>query len=375
MSARKSKALSGRRGGAGGMSRKGLFGNLGSAPSQPGTPNQSGEISETPSSDAPPQSRHRMRPILGSPDLISDPAASPIGAIGQSLNEFSERAKRAEAIERKLTEGQVIVDLDPTLIDPSFVADRMPASREALASLTEKIRDHGQLNPILVRPHPDAKGRFQVAFGHRRLRVTADLGRPVKAVVRDLSDEELVIAQGQENHERQDLSYIEKARFAQRLEKQFSRVTIMASMSIYKSDLSNMLSVVSKIPEEVIDAIGPAPGIGRRGWIDLAAQLASSKEIAAIKRFSVDPTLRGLESDERFKRVLACAKPRPTLVRNETWSTERGEPLATVALSENRISLTIDRKKSPEFSDFVLNRLRELYIEFEASSSEGSRLA
>ena len=44
-------------------------------------------------------------------------------------------------------------------------------------------------------------------------------GRPVKAVVKKLGDEELVIAQGQENNERQDLSYIEKARFAHRLGK------------------------------------------------------------------------------------------------------------------------------------------------------------
>ena len=44
----------------------------------------------------------------------------------------------------------------------------------------------------------------------------------------------------------------------------------MTALSVYKSDLSNMLSVISRIPEEIIEAIGPAPGIGRRGWIDLA---------------------------------------------------------------------------------------------------------
>ena len=62
--------------------------------------------------------------------------------------------------------------------------------------------------------------------------------------MRDLTDEQLVVAQGQENHERKDLSYIEKARFAFRLEQRFSRTTIiMAALSVYKSDLSNMLSV------------------------------------------------------------------------------------------------------------------------------------
>src|SRR4051794_16003417 len=162
------------------MSRKALFTNLTPQPVQAPSP--------------------RTRPLLGSPDLIPD--ARPVGAVGQSLSEISERAKRADEIEKKLTEGEVIVELDPALIDPSFVADRMPLSSEALESLREKIREHGQLNPILVRPHPKIEGRYQVAFGHRRLRAVKEIGRNVRAVVRQLSDEELVIAQGQENHER-----------------------------------------------------------------------------------------------------------------------------------------------------------------------------
>ena len=232
------------------MSRKSLFTNVGgvSAVNEALTSATTTTLADqTPSVEPPRVNRLRMRPILGSPELISDQATTPVGAIGQSLGEFSERAKRAEEIERKLTSGQVIVELDPSAIDPSFIADRMPSSAETVANLTEAIREHGQINPILVRPHPNAAGRFQVAFGHRRLRAVASLGRSIKAVVRDLTDEQLVIAQGQENHERKDLSYIEKARFAHRLEQRFSRATIMAALSVYKSDLSNMLSVVSKI--------------------------------------------------------------------------------------------------------------------------------
>ena len=176
----------------------------------------------------------------------------------------------------------------------------MPSSAETVANLTEAIREHGQINPILVRPHPEASGRYQVAFGHRRLRVLASLGRPVKAVVRDLTDEQLVIAQGQENHERKDLSYIEKARFAHRLGQRFSRATIMAALSIYKSDLSNMLSVVGKIPADVVDAIGPAPSIGRRGWIELAEHFTNGIVGDAVRRALQHPDVQILESDERF---------------------------------------------------------------------------
>jgi ParB family chromosome partitioning protein len=187
-----------------------------------------------------------------------------------------------------------------------------------------------------------------------------------------LTDDQLVIAQGQENHERKDLSYIEKARFAHRLEQRFSRATIMAALSIYKSDLSNMLSVVSKIPEEIIDAIGPAPGIGRRSWIELADYLSKGKTPSAVRKAALDPELAPLTSDERFKRVLASTKELSIPVQSESWRAASGEPLATVVHNAKRVSLTIDRQKAPEFADFVLNRLRDLYLEFEAGSSEPS---
>jgi ParB family chromosome partitioning protein len=357
------------------MSRKALFTNLGgiAKSGEPATPASTSTLGEQTSAADPPRvNRLRMRPILGSPELICDPAATPVGAIGQSLGEFSARAKRADEIERKLTSGQVIVDLDPAVIDPSFVADRMPSSAEAVANLTEAIREHGQINPILVRPHPEVAGRFQVAFGHRRLRAVASLGRPIKAVVRDLTDEQLVIAQGQENHERKDLSYIEKARFAHRLEQRFSRATIMAALSIYKSDLSNMLSVVSKIPEDIVDAIGPAPGIGRRGWIEFAEHFVKGKIGDAVRKAVLDPDFQLLDSDERFKKALTSLKPRPGQSQTDNWSTSEGAGLAKVTHNEERVSLTIDRRKSPEFAEFVLNRLRDLYLEFETASKERS---
>uniref|UniRef100_UPI001D0E2864 ParB/RepB/Spo0J family partition protein n=1 Tax=Klebsiella pneumoniae TaxID=573 RepID=UPI001D0E2864 len=72
--------------------------------------------------------------------------------------------------------------------------------------------------PILVRPHPTIDGRYQVAYGHRRLVAVRQLGFKVKAVIRELSDDQLVVSQGQENNARTNLSYIERALFASRLE-------------------------------------------------------------------------------------------------------------------------------------------------------------
>jgi ParB family transcriptional regulator, chromosome partitioning protein len=309
----------------------------------------------------------RSRPLMGSPDLLAGKTAAPVGAIGKSLSQLSERGKHAEEIEKQLAAGNAVVELDTSLIEPSFVSDRMPISEEGLTDLVDAIRANTQLSPVLVRPHPENAGHYQTAFGHRRIRAASIIGIPVRAVVREMTDEAMVIAQGQENHARKDLTYIEKARFAQRLEARFSRETVMQALSVYKSDLSNMLAVANRIPEEISDAIGTAPKTGRRGWIDLAELLKNPKSLETARKAVTAPELQDQESDERFKTVFAAIKRAPLKARNETWAAADGKKLAKVVSNAQRVTLTIDRKQSPEFAEFVLTRVKDLYGEFEKS--------
>ncbi|CAH1691501.1 Putative replication protein B [Hyphomicrobiales bacterium] len=342
------------------MSRKRIFATLDSTVGSAADPS-------APETPARVEGRPRSRPLLGVAGLGIDPNRSPVGAIGQSLGEVSERNRRADEIEKRLSAGQTIVELNPAEIDPSFITDRMPADDDVQRQFVASIREQGQQVPILVRPHPQARGRYQVAFGHRRLRAAIELGMPVRAVVRDLSDEELVVAQGQENNERRDLTFIEKARFARNLQPRFTRDVIMAAMSIYKSDLSNMLSVVTRIPDELVDAIGPAHGIGRRNWIELADLLSRSDALDRATALARGDTFAAMPSDARFKAVLAALKPKPGERREpNVWTSRHGSPLARVEQSERKVAVTIDRRQAPDFADFVLNELPRLYAEYES---------
>src|SRR5690348_10407329 len=102
------------------------------------------------------------------------------GMLTRSIGDLAAKADAAKELEERLTSGQVIVELDAALIDPSFITDRMAHNDDAYAALRAAIAAEGQNTPILVRPHPTAAGRYQVAFGHRRLRVAVELGRPVR---------------------------------------------------------------------------------------------------------------------------------------------------------------------------------------------------
>ncbi|MGO4317774.1 plasmid partitioning protein RepB [Agrobacterium sp. MCAB5] len=292
--------------------------------------------------------------------------SKPMAAVTRTLGDLNDRSRRANEIERKLAEGQTVIDLEPELVEPSFVQDRIPGAIEGLLS---SIKEQGQQVPILVRPHPDKPGRYQVAFGHRRLRAVTELGLPVKAVVRDLTDEQLVIAQGQENNEREDLSFIEKARFASRLKDRFSREVIMSSVSLDKSTLSIMLQMVDVLPSELIEAIGAAPGVGRPSWQQLAELVVKSDSPSDVVAFA--RSLEALPSEERFKQTLSYLKPKP-LERGlpAVMSTPGGARLAQIKNNKSKLEIVIDKRATPDFASFVLELLPALYEEHHARNDK-----
>ncbi len=99
------------------------------------------------------------------------------GASRSIISTIDELAHRAD----KLLEGETVIELDPDVIDASFVRDRIEDDPQAFEALVEAIREQGQNSPILVRPHPKDDGRYMVVFGHRRLRAVKALGRKVRA--------------------------------------------------------------------------------------------------------------------------------------------------------------------------------------------------
>jgi ParB family chromosome partitioning protein len=303
--------------------------------------------------------KSRSMPLLGVARKDRDPATRLTANIGNALREQNERLGRAEEIERRLAEGYAVIELDPSVIEPSFVQDRMPGDIDGLRA---SIREQGQQVPILVRPHPDQSSKYQIAFGHRRLRAVSELGLPVRAVVRELTDEQLVIAQGQENNEREDLTFIEKARFAHRLTKQFSREVVIAAMSIDKSNLSKMLSLFDALPTELIDAIGAAPGVGRPSWQKLAEMIEKAPSPTDASRFAMSDAIQALPSAERFKAVIADMKPsRVARGIPQVMATPDGLRIAHLTQNKAKLEITIDKKATPDFAAFVLEQLPALY--------------
>lgn len=283
-----------------------------------------------------------------------------VKAFGLTVTAAEQEAAR---LREMLESGARIVDLDPATVDPAPLSDRMvdddPAAFEALKA---SIAASGQEIPVLVRPHPTRPGRFELAYGHRRMRAVRELGRPLRAVVRPLSDAELVVAQGVENAERQDLSWIERARFAAAIEAAgHPRDVVMRALGIDKAHASRMLSVMRTVPPEIVAAIGRAPAVGWRRWQELAERMA---EPDARRSAAAETTAAGfaeLASDVRFASVLASVVGRKPFTSEVIPGVEDGAMIGTVKRSPRTVTITTDRR----FGDWLAGRMGELHRLFQ----------
>ena len=296
-----------------------------------------------------------------------------VGAMGTSLQELTQGARAAARLQEQLLSGDHVVSLDPTLIDPSPIADRLLADFDpSFDELVSSIERHGQQVPVLVRPNPKAEGRFQIAYGRRRLRALLRLNRSVKAVVRDLSDDEVVVAQGRENLDRADLSFIEKSLFAKRLEDAgYERSVIMAALSTDKSDLSRYISIARRIPEELARQIGPAAKVGRARWQVLSEAIDKPKAALKVEEVVSSDNFRAVDSDARFNMVFSAATLSPDRsVRAEAWVNPEGRRAAQIQRRGSHTAITFDEKRVPEFASFVAARLNALYSEFSKNKGD-----
>ncbi len=104
--------------------------------------------------------------------------------------------------------GPRVLPLDS--IAPNPFQPRKEFEPGALAELEGSIREHGVLQPIVVRP---SGASFQVVAGERRLRAARNVGLPaIPAVVRSVSDGQMLALALVENIQREDLNSIETAR-------------------------------------------------------------------------------------------------------------------------------------------------------------------
>ena len=298
------------------------------------------------------------------------PYKGAIGAVSQSIEALKARA---------------LLDIDPFLIDAGGLQDRLETDDAEDAALLASIREYGQQVPVLVRPHPTDADRFQIVYGRRRVLALRDLGLPVKALLRDLDDSALVMAQGQENNARRGLSFIEKANFAAQMrDAGYERKAMCDALSIDKTVVSRMLQIVDRIGPDLISAIGAAPSVGRDRWGALAQFIEDNADIGPATLIDMITARAPTgDSNARFDAAMALAsaqgtRPKVTQhtpadgaqrsTRRKITSTSTGTPIATVVAASDKVVVTLPRATG--FEDWLVDHLAEIHQDWVNARSD-----
>jgi ParB family transcriptional regulator, chromosome partitioning protein len=116
--------------------------------------------------------------------------------------------------------GDVVNRVGLEQIVPSPLQPRKEFVQEQLAELMGSIKEHGIIQPLIVRR---VNGKLELIAGERRFRASRELGlKEVPVIVREASDQDVLEMALIENLQREDLNPIEEARAYERLSKDFS---------------------------------------------------------------------------------------------------------------------------------------------------------
>ena len=192
--------------------------------------------------------------------------------LGQDETEFAE-----------LDHGEGARSVAVGHLHPGKYQPRHNFGDEQLRDLSESIREKGVLQPLLVRPHPQHDGEFEIIAGERRWRA-AQMAQihQVPVIVRDFDDKETLEVALVENLQRQDLSALEEADGYHRLMHEFSHTQEQLARALGKSrsHVANTLRLLT-LPGDVKDLLeagdlsaGHARClVGVSGAVDLAKEV------------------------------------------------------------------------------------------------------
>ncbi len=152
------------------------------------------------------------------------------------------------------SEVQVKSTLRTSEIEPNRLQPRKDFDDESIASLSDSIRDHGVLQPLVVRPY----GRsYQIVAGERRWRAAKAAGlAEVPVIIKELSDSETMQIALIENLQRENLNPVEEALGYRELAESYNMTQeeIAGITGRSRSAVANSLRMLG-LPEEVLELI------------------------------------------------------------------------------------------------------------------------
>jgi ParB family chromosome partitioning protein len=217
-------------------------------------------------------------------------------------------------------------DLTPNPYQP-----RRDFNQEKLEELVNSVREHGILQPIVVRKR--ASGGFEIIAGERRFRAVQLIGNEtIPALVRDITDQEAMEIALIENLQRDDLNPVEVAEAYKRFMDLFSltQEQLADRVGQSRSHVANLLRLLS-LPQEVLDDVS-------RGTISMGHARA----------------LIGLKDNNKFDQILTKIKEQGLSVRSVESIVQNEQNVSRETKKQNPNNLN----HNPQIQNYE-NQMRE----------------
>ena len=210
---------------------------------------------------------------------MADEARSRLGRGLASL--IGDVGGEAAHVDRPRAQRKVPIEL----IKPNPRNPRRTFSETELKELSDSIKQHGVIQPIVVRPVKGAPDRFEIIAGERRWRASQLAGlHEVPIVPVDVSDSDALEIMIIENVQREDLNAMEEAQGYHALADEFKRSQedIAKVVGKSRSHVANMMRL-TKLPDEVqaLIASGKLSAGHARALIGVPDPAAAAQRIVA----------------------------------------------------------------------------------------------
>lgn len=250
-------------------------------------------------------------------------------------------------------------------LQPGKYQPRTRMDEGALAELADSIRAQGLLQAILVRPVPEATGRYEIIAGERRFRAAQLAGlAEVPVLVKSVDDHAAAAMALIENIQREDLNPLEEAQGIQRLISDFGFTHEQAAGAVgrSRSAVSNLLRLLNLAqPVQTMLMAGDIDMGHARALlsVDAATQINLANMIIA-RRLSVreaEKLVAQALAEDHQEKPAPREKPRDIVRLEEELSDALATQVAIKVSARNKGQLVIDFANLDAL-DGVIARLR-----------------
>ena len=250
---------------------------------------------------------------------------------------------------------RTIQDVNLTQINAGRFQPREIFNEESLQELTDSIKKHGVISPILVREL--GLNKYEVIAGERRMRASLQAGlETIPCLVEQKEDQDALESALIENLQREDLNAVEEARGYDRLKREFglTQDEVATSTGKARSSIANSIRILT-LPQNVLDML--SAGKIEKGHAKLLASMEPGEaEKAAENIIKNKLTVRDLsESNKNKKQQKTTKKQKQTdvILIEQEMSEAFGHQITIEAKTKQKGSLQISYKTSDELETII----------------------